>query len=126
MTPLCFAPQHDQTQHCMLLKATVAAFRGIVGWNSKHIVHFAKTPSKIPSTSCTVMVLSPSTRRRWSSPMKKKFDCVDMQHAGGRRIYNRLKGRTVEEQAQFWKQRTAELLRRQRRLQAHQPTVCAA
>ena len=58
--------------------------------------------------------------------MKKKFDCVDMQHAGGRRIYSRLKGMTVEEQAQYWKQRTEELLRYQRWLQAHQPTTRAA
>ena len=58
--------------------------------------------------------------------MKKKFDCVDMQHAGGRKIYNRLKGMTVEEQAQYWKLRTEELLRRQRQLQAHQPSARAA
>ena len=57
--------------------------------------------------------------------MKKKFDCVDMQHAGGRKIYGRLKGMTVKEQAQYWKLRTEELLRRQRRLQAHQPTTRA-
>ncbi len=58
--------------------------------------------------------------------MKKKFDCVDMPHAGGRKIYNRLKGMTVEEQARYWKQRTEELLRRQRRLRAHQPSARAA
>jgi hypothetical protein len=58
--------------------------------------------------------------------MKKKFDCVDMQHAGGRKIYSRLKGMTVEQQAEYWKLRTEEMLRRQRRLQAHQPPARVA
>lgn len=33
----------------------------------------------------------------------KTFDCVEMKHKSGRRIYERLKGKTVEEQIDFWR-----------------------
>lgn len=34
---------------------------------------------------------------------KKKFDCVEMKHKAGERIYQDLKGKTVEEQVEYWR-----------------------
>jgi uncharacterized protein GlcG (DUF336 family) len=44
--------------------------------------------------------------------MKKKFDCVEMQHRGGELVRKMTEGMTVEEEVAFWKARTAEMLRR--------------
>jgi len=33
----------------------------------------------------------------------KTFDCVEMKHKAGQRIYRRLKGKSVEEQIEFWR-----------------------
>ncbi len=40
--------------------------------------------------------------------MKKKFDCVEMQHQAALEIYEKLKGKTVEEQIEFWRQKNRE------------------
>lgn len=43
---------------------------------------------------------------------KKQFDCVEMQHEGGRRIYEALKGKTRDEQIAYWRERNENLRRR--------------
>lgn len=40
---------------------------------------------------------------------KKRFDCVEMQHEGGRHIYEALKGKSRDEQVAYWRGRNAEL-----------------
>ncbi len=40
---------------------------------------------------------------------KKRFDCVEMQHAGGKRIYEALKGKSRDEQIAYWRERNASL-----------------
>jgi hypothetical protein len=37
---------------------------------------------------------------------KKGFDCVAMQHEGGARVHAITKGMTVEEEVEYWRQRT--------------------
>lgn len=44
--------------------------------------------------------------------MKKKFDCVEMQHKGGEVVRQMTKGMTIEEEVAFWKARTAEMVMR--------------
>lgn len=44
---------------------------------------------------------------------KKKFDCVEMKRRGGDRVYQRLKDLSQEEQIEYWRQRTEELLKEQ-------------
>jgi hypothetical protein len=39
----------------------------------------------------------------------KTFDCVEMKHRGGQRIYEMVKGMTREEELAFWKAGTEEL-----------------
>jgi len=34
----------------------------------------------------------------------KTFDCVEMKHKAGERIYQQLKGKSVEEQIEFWRE----------------------
>jgi hypothetical protein len=46
--------------------------------------------------------------------MKKTFDCVEMQHEGGRRIYEDAKGMTFEEEVAYWRKRNASLRRWQK------------
>ena len=48
----------------------------------------------------------------------KKFDCVELQREGGRRVAEHLKDMTVEQQAEYWRERTEQLRERQRCLQA--------
>ena len=43
--------------------------------------------------------------------MKKRFDCVEMQHEGGRRIYEAVKGMTFEEEVAYWRRRNASMRR---------------
>ena len=47
---------------------------------------------------------------------KKTFDCVEMMHEGGRRVYELVKDMTMEQEVEFWRKRTAELRRRQEEL----------
>ena len=42
----------------------------------------------------------------------KTFDCVEMKHAGGRRVYQEIKGMTTKEELAFWRRREARLHRR--------------
>jgi hypothetical protein len=42
---------------------------------------------------------------------KKTFDCVEMKRKGAERVYEATKGMTVEQEVEFWRQRTAELRR---------------
>ena len=51
---------------------------------------------------------------RASDRRAKSFDCVEMQHEAERKVAERLRGMTPEQQAAYGKQRTAEL----RKLQA--------
>jgi hypothetical protein len=48
------------------------------------------------------------------SPIRKTktLDCVAMQHAGGRRIYEETKGMTVEEEIAYWRPKDAAFARR--------------
>ena len=51
----------------------------------------------------------------------KTFDCVQMQHEGGRRIRELTKGMTLREQVEFWRKGTEQLLQLQRRLRENAP-----
>ncbi|MCG3198991.1 MAG: hypothetical protein HUU16_04460 [Candidatus Omnitrophica bacterium] len=44
----------------------------------------------------------------------KTFDCVEMKHKAGQRIYEQLKGKTVEEQIDFWRKVEEKYRNRQR------------
>lgn len=44
----------------------------------------------------------------------KKFDCVDMMHRGAELVRHRVEGMTIEQEAQYWLQRTKELPKLQR------------
>jgi hypothetical protein len=39
----------------------------------------------------------------------KAFDCVEMKREGSRRVYERLRGKTIEEQAEYWRKRTIDV-----------------
>jgi len=39
----------------------------------------------------------------------KTFDCVEMKREGGRRIYQRVKDMTPQEELAYWKARSTEL-----------------
>jgi len=39
---------------------------------------------------------------------KKKFDCVEMMHRGALKIYEKVRGMTLEEQAAYWRQQSKE------------------
>jgi hypothetical protein len=41
----------------------------------------------------------------------KSFDCVEFQDRAGERIYEQIKGMTIQEQLEFWRKQT-EILRR--------------
>ena len=38
----------------------------------------------------------------------KAFDCVEMKRRGAERIYEQLKGKSIEEQVAFWQQKDRE------------------
>jgi len=40
----------------------------------------------------------------------KRFDCVEMQHRGGERVYEETKGMTHEELLAWWEERNKEFL----------------
>jgi hypothetical protein len=44
----------------------------------------------------------------------KKFDCVDMMHRGAELVRQRVEGMTIEQEAEYWRQRTKELRKLQR------------
>ncbi len=46
----------------------------------------------------------------------KTFDCVDMKHRGARIIQEQLKGKSKEQQLQYWQKGTEELKRLQQHL----------
>lgn len=45
----------------------------------------------------------------------KSFDCVEMQHRGGSKVQTELAGMTRKEQLEYWRERTVELLDRQKK-----------
>jgi len=47
---------------------------------------------------------------------KKHFDCVEMMHQGAARVREELAGKSLEEQAAYWRKSTQALLGRQARL----------
>ena len=50
--------------------------------------------------------------------MRKTFDCVELQHIGGRRIARRTASMTIEEKVAYWAERTEALRREQQALRA--------
>ena len=46
--------------------------------------------------------------------MKKKFNCVEMMHRGAARVKRETAGMTIDEEVEYWRQRTEELRERQR------------
>jgi hypothetical protein len=52
----------------------------------------------------------------WAEPTPG-FDAVEMQHEGGRRIYEEIKDMTTEQELAYWRERTDALLQEQRALQ---------
>ena len=46
---------------------------------------------------------------------KKRFDCVEMMHQGAARLRKELAGKSLEEQAAYWREKTEALLERQAR-----------
>jgi hypothetical protein len=53
--------------------------------------------------------------------MNKTFDCVEMKRRGAALLRARLDGMAVEEQVEFWRQRTEALWERQEALRDQQP-----
>ncbi len=47
----------------------------------------------------------------------KTFDCVEMKRRGAEEIYELVKDMTVEEEVEFWRQKTEELRKLQKALQ---------
>ncbi len=47
---------------------------------------------------------------------KKSFDCVDMKHKGAEKVQAKLKGMSREQQLEYWRVRTDELLDFQRKV----------
>ncbi len=45
---------------------------------------------------------------------RKGFDCVDMKHEGAARVQAKLSGMSREEQLEYWRARTDQLLEYQR------------
>lgn len=39
---------------------------------------------------------------------KKQFDCVEMKRAGGKRVYEAVKGMSIQEEVEFWRKQTAQ------------------
>jgi len=47
---------------------------------------------------------------------KKDFDCVELQHEGGRRIYEETKNLTFEEKVEYWRQKSEEMALKYKKL----------
>ena len=43
----------------------------------------------------------------------KKFDCVEMMHRGAELVCQRTEGMTIEQEAEYWRQRGDELRKQQ-------------
>ena len=43
--------------------------------------------------------------------MKKVFDCVEMKRKGSQKVYEALKGKTRDEQVEYWRGRNREMRR---------------
>jgi hypothetical protein len=48
----------------------------------------------------------------------KKFDCVEMKRQGALRVHEQLKDMTIEQQIEYWRQRSEQFQRDQERLRA--------
>ena len=46
---------------------------------------------------------------------KKSFDCVEMKHRGAARVQAKLRGMSREDQLEYWRVRTEELVEFQRK-----------
>jgi len=46
----------------------------------------------------------------------KKFDCIEMKRRGSEAIYERIKDMSREEEIEYWRKRTEELLAEQAKL----------
>ncbi len=57
--------------------------------------------------------------------MKKRSDCVELQHEGGARVAQRLSGMTPEERAAYWREKTEALRELQRSLRGAAPSASA-
>jgi hypothetical protein len=53
-------------------------------------------------------------------PKTKDFDCVEMMHEGAARVREELAGKTLEEQAAYWRAKTSALLKRQAKLRGEE------
>ena len=53
---------------------------------------------------------------------KKTFDCVEMKRHGAERIHSLTAGMTIEEQLDFWKERTEMLRNHQQSVKAKSKT----
>jgi hypothetical protein len=47
---------------------------------------------------------------------KKSFDCVRMKRQGAERVMDQLKGKSVQEQLEYWRKGTEDLKRHQKQL----------
>jgi hypothetical protein len=48
----------------------------------------------------------------------KTFDCVEMKRQGALRVHEKLKDMTIEQQIEYWRQRSEQFQREQDRLRA--------
>ena len=48
----------------------------------------------------------------------KTFDCVEMKRQGALRVHELLKDMTIEQQIEYWRQRSEQFQREQERLRA--------
>ncbi len=48
--------------------------------------------------------------------MNEEFDCVEMKRKGAEKLQKKLTGLTIEEELEFWKERTNELKKEQQAL----------
>ncbi|MDY0357550.1 MAG: hypothetical protein RBR19_16840 [Sedimentisphaerales bacterium] len=55
----------------------------------------------------------------------KTFDCVQMKRRGAEQVMKRLEGKTVQEQLEYWRKGTEELITRQQSLKKNkvQPEI---
>jgi hypothetical protein len=55
----------------------------------------------------------------------KTFDAVEMKRRGAEALHAKLAGLTPEQELEFWRQRTEELLKRQKGLQAQREAIAS-
>ena len=56
----------------------------------------------------------------------KTFDCVEMKRRGAELLRARLAGMTLEQEIEFWRQRSEEFEREQQRLRAQAKTTAGS